>query len=128
MRPSGIRAVQAKTTYLETLERTNGLAGLDGLCDRGVEGAPVIERADSQELDKRVDLLDVILPTGETHQLRTGTQSVYHLHGSTGEAPPVLRVQRTATDCSLRGAVLDVVSLIYPDVSDQNHSEEAEDD
>ena len=109
---SGVRAVQAKTTYLETLEGTNGLAGLDGLCDRRVEGAPVIERADSQELDKRVDLLDVVLPTEEAHQFRTGTQSLYHLHGCTGEAPPVLRVQGTATNCSLRGAVLDIVSLI----------------
>ena len=62
-------------TYLETLEGTNRLPGLDRFCDRGVEGAPVIERADSQELDKRVDLLDVILPTEETHQFRTGTQS-----------------------------------------------------
>ena len=104
-------------THLEALERTDRLACLDGLSNRGAERSPVVERANSEEFDEGEDLFDIVLPVELLMSPTALSIEPSHLHRGAGEAPPELRIECTASNRCLRVAVLDVVSLIFDTVS-----------
>ena len=58
------------------------------------ERRPVVEWFDSEELDERIQLVDIVL------------------HRSTREAPPVFAFERTTCDRSLGAFILDIMRLV----------------
>lgn len=89
---------------MQALDRALRPPVLDRLRDLLLELGPVVERAQAQELEQRVQLLDVVL------------------HRRAREAPAELRLERVARARALRRPVLDVVRLVCLPVSARHFS------
>ena len=79
---------------MKTFDSSLRSSSFDRLRDLPLEFLPIIQRAQMQELEERIELIHSIL------------------HWRTGQAPTVLPLESIASTSSLCGPVLDVVRLI----------------